>query len=282
MRKIEIMINIITGAVFIYLVYCGLLFLMQRQIMFPRGLIEAPQENPDIFGLEQIWLETDCGKIETWFLPPSASRGSEPVPVVIFAHGNGELIDFWPQELKHFNGLGIGVLLVEYPGYGRSEGSPSQASVAETFLAAYDALIARPDVDAARIILFGRSLGGGAVCLLAAQRPSAALILMSTFTSARSFATKYLAPQFLIRDPFDNLASVKTYRNPVLVMHGKFDQVVPYQHGVSLYQAARHGKLITYPSGHNDCPPHWDVFWQDVASFLREIDVLPKTPLNPT
>jgi len=281
MRKIDIMLKIVTGSLFIYLAYCGLLFLMQRQIMFPRGLIEVPQENPDIPGLEQIWVDTGFGKIETWFLAPSGNRGSEPVPAVIFAHGNGELIDFWPQDLKNFNRIGIGVLLVEYPGYGRSEGSPSQASVAETFLAAYDALVARPDVDASRIILFGRSLGGGAVCLLAAQRPSAALILMSAFTSARSFATKYLAPKFLVRDPFDNLMAVKAYPGPVLVMHGKFDEVVPYRHGVSLHQAARHGKLITYQSGHNDCPPIWDVFWQDVESFLREIGVLQKTPPNP-
>ncbi len=268
------MLKIAIGSICIYLVYCGLLFLMQRQIMFPSGLIEVPQENPDLPGLEQIWLDTRFGKIETWFLPPAAKSGSEPAPAVIFAHGNGELIDFWPQELQKFNRIGIGVLLVEYPGYGRSEGSPSQTSVAETFLDAYDVLAARPDVDAARIILFGRSLGGGAVCLLAAQRPSAALILMSAFTSARSFAAKYLAPQFLVRDPFDNLAVVQSYAGPVLVMHGKFDEVVPYRHGVALHQAACHGQLITYPSGHNDCPPRWDVFWQDVESFLREIGIL--------
>ena len=282
MRKIDSMLKIVTGSFFIYLAYCGLLFLMQRQIMFPRGLIEVPKENPKIPGLEQIWVDTGFGKIETWFMPPSTNRGSDSMPAVIFAHGNGELIDFWPQELKNFNRIGIGVLLVEYPGYGRSEGSPSQASVAETFLAAYDALVARPDVDASQIILFGRSLGGGAVCLLAAQRPSAALILMSAFTSARSFASKYLAPKFLVRDPFDNLTAVKAYPGPVLVMHGKFDEVVSYRHGLSLHQAARHGKLITYHSGHNDCPPRWDVFWQDVESFLREIGVLQKTPPNPT
>jgi fermentation-respiration switch protein FrsA (DUF1100 family) len=274
MKKSDLMLKIVTGSVFIYIAYCGLLFWMQRQIMFPRSLIEVPPENPAIPGLEQIWLDTPFGKIETWFMPPAAEDGLEPRPAVVFAHGNGELIDFWPQELQQFNRMGLGVLLVEYPGYGRSEGSPSETSVAETFLTAYDVLVARPDVDASKIILFGRSLGGGAVCLLASQRPSAALILMSAFTSARSFASKYLAPQFLVRDPFDNLAAVQTYPGPVLVMHGQFDQVVPYRHGVALHQAARHGKLITYPSGHNDCPPHWNVFWQDVESFLRKAGII--------
>ena len=280
--KLNIMLKIVIWLFFIYIAYCGLLFVMQRKVMFPRGLIEVPKENPDISGLEQIWIDTGFGKVETWFLPPVAKQGSAPVPAVIFAHGNGELIDFWPQELKNFNRIGIGVLLVEYPGYGRSDGSPSQVSIAETFMAAYDALVERQDVDASRIILFGRSLGGGAVCTLASVRPSAALILMSTFTSARAFAPKYLAPKFLIRDPFDNLTAVKAYPGPVLVMHGKFDEVVPYRHGVSLHQAARQGKMITYHSGHNDCPPRWDVFWQDMESFLLKIGVLQKTPPNPT
>ena len=81
--------------------------------------------------------------------------------MVIFAHGNGELIDYWPDELKKFNDFGLGVLLVEYPGYGRSDGTPTQKSISEAFEAAYDMLVSRPDVDAERIILFGRSVGGG-------------------------------------------------------------------------------------------------------------------------
>jgi hypothetical protein len=270
--KVNALVRIVALTIFGYLAYCGLLFVMQRQVMFPRGLIEVPSEAPHIPGLERIWINTSFGKVETWFLP--LPRGSKPAPAVIFAHGNGELIDFWPQELKIFNRLGIGLLLVEYPGYGRSEGSPSQASIAETFVAAYDMLVARKDVDASRIILFGRSLGGGAVCALAAQRPSAALILMSTFISARSFAAKYLAPGFLVRDPFDNLSAIKTYPGPVLIIHGKFDEVIPYRHGVSLFQAACRGKMITYESGHNDCPPNWNVFWQDLESFLRETEII--------
>ena len=268
--RLNALVKIFAWAGLCYLAYCGLLFLMQRQMMFPRSLIEVPSKGPDISGLERIWIQASFGKVETWYLPPAEKQVSGPAPAVMFAHGNGELIDFWPEELKMFNRLGVGVLLVEYPGYGRSQGSPSQASIEETFVGAYDMLVARKDVDPSRIILFGRSLGGGAACVLAARRPSAALILMSTFTSARSFAAKYLAPGFLMRDPFDNLGVVRSYPGPVLVMHGTFDEVVPYQHGVFLCQAAKRGKMITYTSGHNDCPPHWDVFWRDVEFFLHE------------
>jgi len=268
--KMNILVKIVTWSLFLYLVYCGFLYLMQRQMLFPRHLIELPSNTENIPGLEKIWVATSFGKIETWFLPQAAGRVTEPAPAVIFAHGNGELIDFWPHELKKLNRLGIGVLLVEYPGYGRSNGSPSQKNITEAFTAAYDVLVTREDVDSSRIVLLGRSVGGGAVCILAANRPSAALILMSSFVSVRSFASKYLVPDFLVRDPFDNLAIVRDYHGPILVVHGKFDEVIPYRHGTTLYQAAQRGQLISYDSGHNDCPPSWDTFWRDIETFLKD------------
>ena len=86
--------------------------------------------------------------------------------------------------------------------------------------------------------------------------------------SARSFAKKYFAPGFLVRDPFDNLAVVRNYPEPVLVFHGKFDEVTPYSHGMALYKSAPHATMITYESGHNDCPPNWETFWRDLEAFL--------------
>jgi len=273
-KIMNILIKIVALALFFYITYCGLLFLMQRHILFPRYLVKTPSNNEDISGLEKIWINTSFGKVETWFLPPAPGRVAELKPTVIFAHGNGELIDFWPHELSKFNHLGIRVLLVEYPGYGRSDGAPSQKSITEAFNSAYDVLVARKDIDPSRIVLFGRSVGGGAVCTLAANRPSSALILMSTFISARSFASKYLIPGFLIQDPFNNLGVVGNYPGPVLVIHGKLDDIIPYKHGTALYQAARRGKMITYDSGHNDCPPSWDTFWRDIESFLHDAGII--------
>ena len=261
--------------VLVYVAYCCLLFLIQRQIMFPRYMIPTPAASAhNIPGLEKIWLETEFGKVESWFFSPPSATPSQPAPAVIFAHGNGELIDYWPQELKSFTRLGIALLLVEYPGYGRSAGSPSQESITEVFLNAYDVLSARKNIDASRIVLFGRSLGGGAVCALAAERPAKALILMSTFTSVRSFTVRYLVPKFLVRDPFDNLATVQSYERPILIIHGNHDTIIPFSHGTKLHDAAANSKFIAYDAGHNDCPPNWPVFWQDVESFLREADII--------
>jgi uncharacterized protein len=264
------------GLLVLYVVYCGLLFIFQRQVLFPRGMIPTPAQSPlpGIPGLEKLWLTTRFGRVEAWFLPPLNGLGQTKSPAVIFGHGNGELIDYWPEALSPFTRLGMAVLLVEYPGYGRSEGSPSQESVLETFIAAYDNLASRKEIDPSRIVLFGRSLGGGAVAALSERRPSAALILMSTFTGTRSMVKRFLLPPFLARDPFDNLSAVRDYSGPVLIIHGKRDSIIPFSHGDALARAAGDATLISCDADHNDCPPNWEVFWRDVEGFLRAKEIL--------
>jgi hypothetical protein len=269
------MLKLAAIALAAYAAYCGLLFLAQRQVLFPRYLIPEPgAADTERWGIEVLWLETSFGRVEAWFLPPAAGTAAGPAPAVIFAHGNGELIDFWPPLLDRFARWGVGLLLVEYPGYGRSAGSPSQAAIAEAFTLAFDRLASRPDVDPARIVFFGRSLGGGAVCELSLTRPARALILMSCFTSVRAFAIRYLAPAFLIRDPMDNLAAVRRFAGPVLVIHGRSDEVIPFGHGQALAAAAPDGRMIAYDAGHNDCPPDWAVFWRDIEIFLGDAGLL--------
>lgn len=273
--KMYAFIQFAKWGVILYFAYCCLLFLMQRWMVFPGIKIPAPPgAMAPVAGLERMWLNTSFGRVEAWFLPPEADSVAGPAPVVIFAHGNAELIDFWPEEIRVLTHFGLGVLLVEYPGYGRSEGAPSQESVTEAFVAGYDVLVAREEVDASRIVFMGRSLGGGAACALAAERPSAALILISTFTGIRPLAWRFLAPGFLVRDPFDNLKTVRAYSGPVLVVHGRRDDIIPYGHGEALARAAQNGKLISYDCRHNDCPPDWEAFWKEAASFLHDAGII--------
>jgi hypothetical protein len=277
--KVNILIKFILSAFLLYIGYCCFLFLVQRQIIFPRyQILEFSSTEDKVYGLEKIWLNTSSGRVEAWFMPPASGHDKSACPAVIFAHGNAELIDFWPEEFKNFTALGVGVMLVEYPGYGRSEGSPSKKSINEAFLSAYDILVVRKDVDPERIIIFGRSIGGGAACALASKRPSAALILKSTFISIRSMASEFFVPGFLAKDPFDNLTIVKSYTKPVLIIHGKHDEIIPYSHGVALYKAAKNGEMITYECGHNDCPPNWEVFWRDIEFFLKSAGIIGDAP----
>lgn len=259
----------VAGLLALYALYCLGIFLLQRPVLFPRRLIEMQAVSgipvPDH---EKYLLNTKYGPVEAWFIPPATSV--KPAPVVIFGHGNAEVIDFWPATLEPFTRWGIGVLLVEYPGYGRSAGTPSQTSISEAFVAAWDAIAQRPDVDSEKILFFGRSLGAAAVCDLSLKRSSCALILMSAFTRVRDFTDRYALPGFFVRDPFDNLSAVKRYSNPVLVIHGENDEIVPCAHGRTLARNARQGRLITYACGHNDCPPDWPQFWKDIRPFVLE------------
>ena len=270
------MIKTLGWIALIYISYCLFLFLVQRHMLFPRYMIPdvdqvAYPARPD---REILWIEGSFGKVEAWLLKPPGFSPAKPAPLVIFAHGNAERIEYAVDEMARFQQLGLAVLLVEYPGYGRSEGSPSQANITDAFVSAYDQMSKRSDIKADKIVLYGRSIGGGAICSLLSQRPAAAVILMSTFTSVRAFAPRYLAPPFLVRDPFDNLAAIRKYSGPLLLMHGKNDEIIPHAHSQKLLKAAPQARLISYDCGHNDCPPDWRIFWQEIESFLRQAGIL--------
>ncbi len=264
--------KILAAALLLYGLYCLGLFFLQRQMMFPRFWLE-PGADAAPAGVVVDWIEAPFGRVETWYMPPKQS--TEPAAAVIVAHGNGELIDDLPAEFSPLQAMGMAVLLVEYPGYGRSKGAPGQQRIAEIFRRAYDRLAARPEIDAARIVFFGRSLGGGAVCDLTRFRKARAVVLVSTFTSARSFARRYLAPGFLVRDPFDNEAALRRYPGPVLVVHGRHDEVVAFSHAGALARAASDARLTVLDCGHNDCPPEPVRFWRQAAAFFKEAGVLP-------
>jgi fermentation-respiration switch protein FrsA (DUF1100 family) len=225
----------------------------------------APAAEPVLTdGARRAWIETGHSRVEA-FLLPAHGEGSLASPLLVYAHGNGELADFWLERFEALRKQGVSVLLVEYPGYGRSTGSPSEASVRDAFAAAYDWVVTQPGVDPARIVGYGRSLGGGAVVALARQRPLAALILESSFTSVADVARDAMGvPAFLVQNDFDNLDFVRGYAAPLLVIHGEQDGVIPVAHARRLAEAAPDADLLILRCGHNDCPRPWD----RIAQFL--------------
>jgi pimeloyl-ACP methyl ester carboxylesterase len=259
-----------------YAAYAVLFFLLQRHFMYPGASIPTARgdSGSDLPFVESVELSTSVGPIEALFIP--ANRlGTARHPAVIFTHGNGELIGVWPRPLSAFRELGLSVLIVEYPGYGRSPGTPSQGTIMETMVAAHDWLIARADVDGTRVVAMGRSLGGGPACGLAAIRPVAALILQSPFKSVAAMAAeRFFLPGFLVRDRFDNEGILQSYDGPVLVLHGTRDSVVPYSHGEALASLASRGQLVSQDCAHNDCPPSWPAFVSQVERFLTEAGIL--------
>ena len=257
----------IGGALVVFAIF---VWFVQRGMLFPRHL-RVPDDRvaESISDLERTGLATSQGRVEAWYRPPRGLGEGERAGAVIFGHGNAELIEDWPLLLEGFPELGLGLMLVEYPGYGRSEGAPSQESIREAMLAGFDALVARPEIDPERVVLHGRSVGGGAVCTILGERPVAALILQSTFTSSADMAHEIFGiPRFLIRDPFRNRDAVAAYPGPVLIMHGLHDDIIPYAHAVALSESSARASLYSMECRHNDCPPSWPSFWREVGEFL--------------
>ncbi len=240
--------------------YWLFLFLSQRRIMFPLPSTAGAPPRPS--DAHQVWLPLESGRTEAWYFAPLVPT-VKPAPLLLFAHGNAELMDYWPDLFHDPRRWGMAVLLVEYPGYGRSEGHPAESTIRSAFLAAYDWATAHDEVDPERIVGYGRSLGGGAIGLLTRERPLAAIILESAFASTRPFAARFGAPGFLVRDPFDTAEAVKAFDGPLLVLHGEFDDIIPTKHGREL-AAVGNGELHLLPCGHNDCPRSWDL----VLDFL--------------
>ena len=264
-------------AVIVYLAYTALFFLMQRRLLFPGAYMRLASDGAvdSVGGLEKLWFPTSGGRVEAWYLPVPSGNGTAPHPAVIFTHGNAELIDEWPATMSALSRMGIGVLLMEYPGYGRSEGTPTQARIMEAMIAGYDWLGSRSDIDTGRIVAMGRSLGAGPAVALAAERSVRALILQSAFSSVGAMAWgAYRLPPFLVLDPFDNRRGLASFSGPVLIVHGRRDEVIPHRHGVELSEAAENAELISLDCQHNDCPPSWDDFWVDVGEFLQRTGVL--------
>ncbi|MDH5490349.1 MAG: alpha/beta hydrolase [Myxococcales bacterium] len=248
---------------------------VQRLMLFPRyATLQDLSAAEAIDGLERIWIESEEGPVEAFFIPGEGVSADAPGPVVLFAHGNGELIDHWPEAMRGYRRMGLSVLLPEYRGYGRSAGSPSQAAITEDLLAFHDLLLERSDVDRSRIVYHGRSLGGGAVCALAALREPKAMILMSTFTSVREMAQRYLLPAFLVLDPFENEAVVRGLDAPLLLVHGTRDRLIPIRHAERLSESAGGARLIRYEADHNRCPPDWERYFRDVRDFFEEHQIL--------
>lgn len=264
-RRLGLLLLAIVATV--YGAAAALLYANQRTLIFPGRMVEVG-ERPRIAGMEVIPLAAPGGATEAWLLPPLGDAGGAPHAALIYAHGNGEVIDWWTEGLDGLRRWGLAVMLVEYPGYGRSRVEPSEAGIRAAMLAAYDALAQRPDIDPRRIVAYGQSLGGGAVGTLIGQRPLAALILHSTFTSLRAMANAFYMPGFLLHDVFATDEALRRFDGPTLVLHGRRDELIPVAQGEALAALARRATLHLYDCGHG-CWMQKDLpIERDIHAFL--------------
>ena len=212
----------------LYVAWCTTLFFYQDKMLFPADLAAEPM--PMRYSDSTVELTRDIpggGKVIAWFIPAFDVGTGRPPPLVIFFHGNAEIIDHQQDTIERYRRMGCSLLLPEYRGYGRSDGTPSETAIVDDALYFHALALERSDFDKTRIFFHGRSLGGGPAAQLAARRRPRLLILESTFKSAAAMAHKYYAPAFITRNPFRTDRVLASLDIPVLIFHGTNDNLIP-------------------------------------------------------
>jgi uncharacterized protein len=237
-------------------IYCGVLltiFFLQSSILFQsnlptRDIIATPKS----IGLEyeSVRLRTEDGlNLDAWFIPAQKPRGT-----VLFFHGNGGNISHRLETIKIVHRLGLSTFIFDYRGFGQSEGEPSETGTYRDAEAAWRYLTEHRGIAKNKIALFGRSLGGAIAAYTASRHQAGALILESPFTSLPDIAGDvywFLPARWLVLMNYDTKKALKSVDSPVLVIHSVDDELVPYSHGRTLFEAARSPKhFLELRGGH--------------------------------
>ncbi len=248
MRMLSIVVIVVT----LYVGLVALAFLFQERLLyFPlRGLAATPAS----IGLtyENVWLKTADGvKLSGWFIPAEPARG-----VVLFFHGNAGNISHRLDSIATFHDLGLSILIIDYRGYGQSKGKTTEQGTYLDAEAAWRYLVEERQIPPTKIVLFGRSLGGGVAAWLAQTHRPAGLILESTFTSVPDVAAQhypFLPVRILTRVNYNTLDRLPAINCPVLIVHSPDDRLIPYQHAQRLFATAQEPKqFLELRGGHNE------------------------------
>jgi len=208
---------------------------------------------PDYFNIEYKNVFVDVGgnvALNGWFLMnPKASS------TLLFFHGNAGNIADRLTKLDYFYQLGLNVFIIDYRGFGQSQGFSTVTNMKKDAVKIYDYLRARKDVDASKIIVYGESLGGVPAVEVASQRAAGFLILDSTFTSTSDMARKLLPyiPSFLIYSRMNPLSIIDEVDCPKLFIHSREDEMIPFRQGLRLFQRASDPKeFVEIQGSHNE------------------------------
>jgi len=238
-----------------YVGFAAMLYVTQRSMMyFPETLHTTPAQ-AGLPSAEEVALTASDGvKSVVWHVAPRGDR-----PVILYLHGNGGSLRYRVDRFSRLLADGIGLVALEYRGYGGLAGSPTEAGLIADGKAAYAFAAARYPVK--DLVLWGESLGSGVAVRLAAEKPVGRVILEAPFTSAAAVAGArywYLPVRLLMKDQFRSDEHVGKITAPVLILHGARDSVVPYAMGERLFEATKAPKhIVRFLDGdHEDLDAH--------------------------
>ncbi len=268
----------LVGGALVYLLVVALAWAFQERLLYLPHMGREHVGTPADRGLAwaAVTLKTEDGlTLDAWWLPHDSPRAS-----LLFLHGNAGNISHRLDSLMQFHRLGLSVLILDYRGYGRSEGRPSEAGLAMDARAGWRWLREEAGQAPDDVVLFGRSLGAAVAAELAAglaaeKQAPRAVILESSFRSVPALAQRvypFLPARWLARFSHDTETHVRGITAPLLVIHSRDDEIIPFAEGQAVYQSARQPKrLLEIRGGHNtgfrDSEPDYSA---GIDAFLRE------------
>lgn len=265
MKKLLGFVLLIIGA----LIFVNLLLepLLEPGMLYSPTKIIAAYPDARAFKYEDVSLSSKNGrKINGWFFKNNRSRKA-----ILYLHGNSDNIGapLTLYTVRTFYRLPANVFAVDYQGYGKSEGTPSEENVYNDAEAAYAFLI-KKGFASRDIIVVGNSMGGAVATYLASKHEIGGLVLQRTFASVAEMAARknplYRFPIIWFRSSYNTLEMIKKVKAPVLIVHSKQDEVVPYQMAMEIFKnCPGQKKLITIETGRHDD----DIFNQEYIQSLR-------------
>ncbi len=248
-------ISVLSIAASVYVLLALALYLLQAKMVFLSGHPgRALTASPDDIGLEYEAVSlttTDDERLHAWYVPAANSRG-----VVLFFHGNAGNISHRLDSIEIFYQLGLDTLIIDYRGYGQSTGKTTEEGTYLDAQAAWSYLVDERGIAANRIIVFGRSLGGAIGAWLGAQHTPAAVIIESSFTSGVDMARRlypFLPVRLITRLRYPVAEYASHLDCPVLVVHSRNDEIIPFAMGRSIYAAVKQRKSFLELRGdHNN------------------------------
>ena len=236
----------------------GLLWMFQRHLIYLPSPGPVPPAASVLPGAEDVTFQTADGlRLGGWFVPGAVDSPAPPGPAVLVCNGNGGDRSMRAALALALSRLGLAVLLFDYRGYGGNPGSPTEEGLAADARAAVEYRAGRPEVDPARMVYLGESLGAAVALRLAVERPPAALVLRSPFAALAGVGRRHypmLPVSLLLRDRYDSAALAGRLSAPLLVVAGGRDRIVPASHSRRLFAAAPQPKRLVMLEGadHND------------------------------
>lgn len=254
-------------AVFLFLVYMRMF--ERRSIFYPEKRIEFTPSSSGLDYEDVFFMTKDNLKLNGWFIP-----AKNPHTVVLYFHGNAGNISHRIEIAKFFNEKNFSFFIIDYRGFGRSQGSPFELGTYLDALAAYEYLVKVKGIPAEKIVLYGKSLGAAVAIDLASKVKAGALICESGFTSSASVARdiyKFIPVWLFVTQKYDSLKKVGKIDTPKLFIHSKNDEIIPFRHTERLFETAKEPKeFYVMRGGHNDAFYIYNAeCMQKISDFLK-------------